>query len=133
MVSVWNGVVLGCRYDISKLVSTVGSCYIFVERGVDMTTINDIMKIITPIIYPSPVRRVILFGSYAKGTNTPDSDIDLVIDSNGKLKGIDFFALSSELVRALPIEADIFEMREINPASNMYDIISQEGIVIYDR
>ena len=98
-----------------------------------MITINDIVRIITPIIYSSPVRRVILFGSYARGANTPDSDIDLIIDSNGKLKGINFFALSSELARALPIEADIFEIREINPNSNMYDVIKQEGIVIYDR
>ena len=98
-----------------------------------MTTIDEIIRIISPIIYPSPVRRVILFGSYARGTNTPDSDIDLVIDSNGLLRGINFFALSSELARALPIEADIFEMREINPTSNMYDVITQEGVVIYDR
>jgi predicted nucleotidyltransferase len=77
--------------------------------------------------------RVILFGSYAKGTNTPNSDIDLVIDSNGQLRGIDFFVLSSELAQALPIKADIFELREINPNSTMYDVITQEGIVIYDR
>ena len=98
-----------------------------------MTTIDDVVRIITPIIYPSPVRRVILFGSYARGTNTPGSDIDLIIDSNGQLKGINFFALSSELARALPIEADIFEMREINPNSNMYDAIAKDGVVIYDR
>jgi len=98
-----------------------------------MATIDDVIRIITPILYPSPVRRVILFGSYAKGTNTPNSDIDLIIDSNGQLRGIEFFALSSELAQALPIEADIFEMREINPNSNMYDAIAQDGVVIYDR
>jgi len=98
-----------------------------------MATIDDVVRIITPILHPSPVRRVILFGSYAKGTNTPNSDIDLIIDSNGQLRGIDFFSLSSELARALPIEADIFEMREINPNSDMYDVITQEGIIIYDR
>jgi len=98
-----------------------------------MATIDDVVRIITPILYPSPVRRVILFGSYAKGTNTPNSDIDLIIDSDGQLRGIEFFALSSELAQALPIEADIFEMREINPNSNMYATIAQEGVVIYDR
>ena len=67
------------------------------------------------------------FGSYAKGTNTHGSDIDLIIDSNGQLKGIDFFALSSKLAQALPIKADIFELREINPNSNMYDAIAREG------
>ena len=98
-----------------------------------MTTIDDIVRIITPIICSSPVRRVILFGSYARGANTPDSDIDLVLDSDGQLRGINFFALSCELAQALPIKADIFEMREINPNSNMYDAVAQEGVVIYER
>ena len=98
-----------------------------------MVMIDDVVRIITPILQPSPVKRVILFGSYAKGTNTEGSDIDLIIDSNGQLRGMDFFSLSSELARALPIEADIFEMREINPNSNMYEIITKEGVIIYDR
>jgi predicted nucleotidyltransferase len=98
-----------------------------------MVTIDDVVRIITPIIDSSPVKRIILFGSYAKGTNTSDSDIDLVIDSNGQLKGIDFFALSSKMAQALPIEADIFELREIMPSSQMHEAITQEGVVIYDR
>ncbi|MCL2171412.1 MAG: nucleotidyltransferase domain-containing protein [Defluviitaleaceae bacterium] len=98
-----------------------------------MVTIDDVVRIIAPIIDSSPVRRIILFGSYAKGTNTANSDIDLVIDSNGQLRGIDFFALSSKMAQALPIEADIFEMREIAPNSQMHDTIAQEGVVIYDR
>jgi predicted nucleotidyltransferase len=98
-----------------------------------MVTINDIVRIITPIIDSSPVKRIILFGSYAKGTNTPNSDIDLVIDSNGQLRGIDFFALSSKMAQALPIAADIFELREITPSSQMHNAITREGVVIYDR
>lgn len=30
-----------------------------------------------------PVERVLLFGSYARGENTPDSDVDLCIVTNG--------------------------------------------------
>jgi len=98
-----------------------------------MVMIEDVIRIITPILQPSPVRRVILFGSYAKGTNTANSDIDLIIDSNGQLRGMDFFSLSSELAQALPVEADIFEMREIKPSSDMYEIITKDGVIIYDR
>ena len=103
------------------------------ERKFAMLSIEDLTRIITPIIDPSPVRRVILFGSYAKGTNTKDSDVDMVIDSNGQLKGIDFFILTSELARVLPIESDIYEQREIIPNSPIYDVIAQEGLVIYER
>ena len=98
-----------------------------------MMSVDDITRIITPIIEPSPVRRVTIFGSYAKGTNTHDSDVDMVIDSDGQLKGIDFFDLVSKLAKALPIESDIFEQREIKPNSAMYNKIVQEGVVVYAR
>ena len=98
-----------------------------------MVSIDDIMQAIKPIVDSSPVRRVTLFGSYATGTNTPTSDVDMVIDSNGQLRGIDFFILTSELAKALPIESDIYEQREIKPNSPMYNKITQEGVVIYAR
>jgi len=96
-----------------------------------MTKIDNIIQIITPILIKSPVKRVILFGSYAKETNTPDSDIDLIIDSNGELKGIDFFALSAEIAKALPMKSDIFEYREIKPNSAIFNEIAKDGVVIY--
>ena len=52
---------------------------------------QDIVKILVPIFMAFPIKKAILFGSYAKGTQTENSDIDLVIDSNGKIRGIDFF------------------------------------------
>jgi len=101
------------------------------EREVVNITVSDIVQMITPIIKTSPVKRVILYGSYAKGTNTPKSDVDLIIDSNGELKGIDFFVLSAEIAKALPIKSDIFEYREIKPNSAMYNEIAKDGVVIY--
>ena len=98
-----------------------------------MVTIDEVVRIITPIVDSSPVKRIILFGSYAKGTNTSKSDIDLVVDSHGQLRGIDFFALSAKMAQALPMEADIFELREITPSSHMREAIAREGVVIYDR
>ena len=96
-----------------------------------MITIDNITRMILPIVSKSPVKRVILYGSYAKGTSTPDSDVDLIIDSDGELKGIDFFVLSAEIAKALPIKSDIFEYREIKPNSAMYKEIERDGVVIY--
>jgi len=96
-----------------------------------MIAVSEITQIITPIVKASPVKRVILYGSYAKGTNTPESDVDLIIDSNGELKGIDYFVLSAEIAKALPMKSDIFEYREIKPQSAMYNEIARDGIVIY--
>jgi len=96
-----------------------------------MITISDITQMIMPIVKASPIKRVILYGSYAKGTNTSESDVDLIIDSNGELKGIEFFMLSAEIAKALPIKSDIFEYREIKPNSAMYNEIAKDGVVIY--
>ena len=55
----------------------------------------------------SPVRRVIVFGSYTRGTAAPDSDIVLAIDSGGELDGINFFVYSDKLAGMLLIKSDI--------------------------
>ena len=98
-----------------------------------MVSIDEITRIITPIIEPSPVKKVTLFGSYAKGTSTSSSDIDLIIDSEGQLIGIDFFSLTAELAKVLPIKSDIYEQREIKQNSTIFNEIEREGVIIYAR
>jgi predicted nucleotidyltransferase len=63
---------------------------IYIFGGFAMLTMNEIRTIITPLVEIYPVRRVILFGSYARGNETERSDIDLIIDSEGKLDGFEF-------------------------------------------
>ncbi len=54
----------------------------------NIITIEQIKEKTIPILRNYPVNKVILFGSYAKGEATNKSDIDLYIDTNGKLKGL---------------------------------------------
>ena len=46
-------------------------------------TISELQRIITPIAQKYHLRAVYLFGSYARGTATENSDIDLLIDTEG--------------------------------------------------
>ena len=46
-------------------------------------TIEELREIITPIAMRHNVKRVYLFGSYARGTATEESDVDLLIDTSG--------------------------------------------------
>jgi len=98
-----------------------------------LVTLNDVIEIIAPIVESGPIRRVIAFGSYARGSATQNSDIDLVIDSAGELNGMNFFIYADKLAKALPLKADIFELIEIKKPSSMYSRIMEEGVVIYDR
>lgn len=96
-------------------------------------TIDELKIILNDILKNFAVKKAILFGSYAKNTLTPQSDIDLVIDSEGKLLNIYFYGLLEELVQALQKNVDLFEISEIQKNSRIYDDIKKEGIVVYEK
>ncbi len=98
-----------------------------------MESIESLRNKLTPIFIKEPIKKAILFGSYAKGNNTETSDIDIVIDSEGQLLGLDFFRVLDEIVNVLNIEVDLFEVSEIISGSPMDTTIHYEGITLYER
>lgn len=72
-------------------------------------------------------------GSSAKKTPTSQSDIDLVVDSDGTLLNIYFYGLLEELVQKLQKNVDLFEISEIQKNSDIYKDIENEGVVIYEK
>jgi len=95
-------------------------------------TLDEISNIINPLVKPYPVKRVIIFGSYAREENNFGSDVDLIIDSEGQLSDFDYFGIIGDIVKAMPIKVDVFEMDEIKKPSKMFDSIITEGRVIYE-
>lgn len=98
-----------------------------------MPTIESIQSTLRPIFEREPVYRVILFGSYAKGLATKDSDIDLVLDSRGKLIGLGFFRVLEQVTEVLGKDVDMIELSQLEPGSAILEAIQREGVVIYDR
>ena len=96
-------------------------------------TIDEIKKILQEILKNFSVKKAILFGSYAKNTPTPKSDIDLVIDSEGKLLNINFYGLLEDLIQKLEKNIDLFEISEIQKDSRIYNDIQTEGIIVYEK
>lgn len=96
-------------------------------------TIEEIKDRIINILNKFPIEKAILFGSYAQKKQTEKSDIDIVIDSNGKLLNINFYGLLEELVQCLDKEIDLFEISEIEKESDLYQKIQKEGVTIYER
>lgn len=80
-----------------------------------------------------PVDKAILFGSYAKGEATNNSDIDLYIDTNGKLRGLDFIGLLEVLVDTLGVDIDLIDKSHIEPDSLIIQEIEDGGTVIYEK
>ena len=96
-------------------------------------TIAEIKKILEEILEDKPVYKVILFGSYAKQNATKESDIDLVIDTNSKLRGFALLKLINQLEEKLQEEIDGFEKYEIIENSIIDKEIRKTGVVVYEK
>lgn len=92
-------------------------------------TIDDIERILNPVLTSYNVRKAVLFGSYVKGEATENSDIDLLVDSG--LKGLAFFGLLEDIVTSLGKDVDLIDTSQIVPHSEIDNEITKSGVVIY--
>ena len=89
-------------------------------------TIEDIKNRIRDILINTDVEKAILFGSYAKNKPTKNSDIDILIDSKGKIKGLKFFAIVDKIREKLDKEVDVIEKIEIDKNSKIEKEIDEK-------
>ena len=99
----------------------------------NIISIREIKEKAIPILQGYPVNKAIIFGSYAKGDPNNNSDIDLYIDTNGRLKGLDFVGLLETLVDILGIDVDLIDKSHIEPDSLIMKKIQSGGMVIYEK
>ena len=89
-------------------------------------TISDFFK-------TQPVHQVWLFGSYARGEETPDSDLDLLVRFDHS-KPIGLFAYARmwrELEERLGMKVDLVEEGTLRPA--VEESINRDKKIIYER
>ena len=84
-------------------------------------TLEDLRRIIAPIAERYGLRAVYLFGSYAHNTATEDSDIDLLVDTEGtELKSLfSLVALYCDLEEALGKDVDLITVSSIQQAPRL--------------
>ncbi len=61
-----------------------------------------------------PVARFGVFGSYARGDATEESDINIAVDITGPM-GLNFVALADEIEALFGTKTDVVPSRSINP------------------
>lgn len=93
-------------------------------------TIDEIKAMLAPIAEKYCVEAILLFGSYAKGSADGKSDVDLIVFGGSEFHPTDIFAMAEEIRAALRKQADVYEIREIDPGTPFYDTIFQEGVYV---
>lgn len=80
-----------------------------------------------------PVSKAWLFGSYSRGEETPDSDIDLLVtfDSNARISLMKLPGMSLELEELLGREVDIVPDGSLRPYAE--SSVNRDKILIYER
>ena len=94
--------------------------------------IDELKTLLFPVFQGYNVKRAILFGSYGKGMATPESDVDLMVDSG--LKGLRFVGLIEDIKESLcGKDVDVFDITHIDSGSLIDREIRNTGVEIYAK
>lgn len=94
-------------------------------------TIQEIKKIALPILKTRGVLKAAIFGSFARGDNKKNSDVDLLISMQKNKSGFDFLELKFTLEEKLEKKVDLVSYNGIHPS--IKDRILNEQKVIYEK
>ena len=104
-----------------------------------MSTISDTSSLIPSpirgtvihILLPHGVSQILVFGSYATGNHTPESDLDLIVSFHSRKDLYDLGGMREDLIEALGIQVDLLSEGAISPY--LKDKIKDEAVVIYSE
>ena len=77
-------------------------------------------KLILDIMSGYNPKMIGIFGSYARGENDQNSDLDILIDFDQTLNLLEIIGLEQELSEKLEIKVDLITVRSLNPQLKEY-------------
>ena len=84
----------------------------------NVKTKTDIISILqqhkTSLLQKYPIASIAVFGSYARNTQTANSDVDILVEFNDRI-GTAFIDLANEIERLLGVKTDLVSKRAIKP------------------
>jgi predicted nucleotidyltransferase len=97
---------------------------------VALCSLSEIKNVVGRLAQEYGAQRVYLFGSYARGDMTPDSDIDLRIDK-GAIRGLAFAGLLGDLEDALDTSVDLISTAGMD--DDFLREIQKDEVLLYER
>jgi len=77
--------------------------------------IQEIKKKIIPVLKKNKVKRAGIFGSYARGKEKKNSDIDILIEIDENISLLGFIRLKNLIQKRLKKQVDLVEYKSIRP------------------
>jgi len=93
-----------------------------------MISFQEIKKKILSVLKLHNVKRAAVFGSFARGEEKEDSDIDILVEFKGEKSLLDLVALKIELENILKRKVDVLTYNSLHPL--LKDEILREQKVI---
>lgn len=110
-----------------------------IPTGFVMPVAEALPEVVQRIVQTLQPEKIVLFGSYADGTPTSDSDVDLLVVMETTAPPVERYLAVSRLLRPRPFPVDILVKRpdEIQSALGAGDFFIREvlsrGQVLYER
>lgn len=92
--------------------------------------LDEIKVLVSSLVKKYNAEYAILFGSYARGEATRESDIDIIIVGGKNFSALDVLAFGEELRELTGKKVDAFELREVEKNTEFYQNILREGVKI---
>ena len=95
--------------------------------------VNTMVPKIRAVLSGKPVVRAWVFGSYSRGGETPQSDVDILVqyDNGSSMSLMDISRIMVELSAALGIKVDLVEDGRLLPFA--VESANRDKILVYER
>jgi hypothetical protein len=91
-------------------------------------TVEEIMSKITPVLREYDVGKASLFGSIVRGEDSPDSDIDILVEFSGEKSLMDLAGLRIDLEELLGRKVDVLTFESLHPLLKNRILAEQKAI-----
>ncbi|MCL1819517.1 MAG: nucleotidyltransferase domain-containing protein [Oscillospiraceae bacterium] len=96
-------------------------------------TIEEIKNKLNSIFEETGVVRAILFGSYAKGEATEESDIDIAALVDDEMSILSFCDIADKIINKLGKNVDFLYAADIIPKSKIDLELKKDGVLLYEK
>ncbi|WP_455136632.1 nucleotidyltransferase family protein [Thermophilibacter sp.] len=93
-------------------------------------TRDELVTMIAPILRRYHAAGASLFGSYARGQATADSDVDLIVHGGPDFRRTDVFSIAEDLFNVSGKRVDVYDDSEVQGDSEFARSARRESVVI---